>query len=161
MTGRGWFRLGMKALHEISSIAFGGALLACLVINVTAERGAGAAFDAARHLYAAIANYVLIPSMAVVVVSGLLALAATRGYLNAGWAWVKALLGLSVFQATLVVVAAGSRQGEIAAAAGAGDAALLDSLLRSERHTLILLIVLSLANVVLAVWRPKFSKKRD
>ncbi|HKX95784.1 MAG TPA: hypothetical protein VJM48_13855 [Methylibium sp.] len=109
-------------MHEIAAIGFGGALAACLVINLTANRASPAAFAAARDTFAPIAQYLLLPSMAVVVVSGLIALAATRGYLDAGWAWVKALLGLSVFEATL-------------------------------------LIVVSVVNVVLAVWRPRLMVK--
>jgi uncharacterized membrane protein len=156
MSDRRWLRLGTKALHEIASIAFGGGLAACLVINLVADRASPAAFAAARDAFDAIARYVLVPSMAVVVVSGLLALAATRGYLGARWAWLKALLGLSVFEATLLVVGSGRRQAELAAAA-ATDAGVLDDLLRSERHTLWLLLVLSVINVVLAVWRPRLA----
>jgi hypothetical protein len=97
--------------------------------------------------------------MAVVVVSGLIALAATRGDLGAGWAWVKALLGLSVFEATLLLVGSGRTQAELAAATAAADAALVDALLRSGRNTLWLLIAVSVANVVLAVWRPRLRVK--
>ena len=61
---------------------------------------------AARQAIAAIARYVLLPSLALVLVTGLLAIAATRGYHDAGWAWVKALLGIGVFEATLVTVGA-------------------------------------------------------
>jgi hypothetical protein len=154
---RRWYRLGAKALHELASTAFGGALLACLLINGVADRTSPAEFAAARHLFAAIARYVLIPSMAVVVVSGLFALAATRAYMDAGWAWLKALLGLSVFEATLVVVGSSGRHAELVAAAS--DPAVLDALLRSERNTLWLLVVLSVANVVLAVWRPRLTVK--
>jgi hypothetical protein len=160
MNSRGGWRLGAKALHEIASIGFGGALLACLVINLVADRAVAAEFAAARQLFGAIARYVLIPSMAVVVLSGLFALAATRGYLGAGWAWVKALLGLSVFEATLLVVGSSSRHDELAAAIAAGDAAVIDGLMRSERWTLLLLIVLSVVNVLLAVWRPRLSARR-
>lgn len=148
-------RLGAKALHDIASIGFGGALAACLVINLVANRSSPVEFAAARNAFAAIAQYLLVPSMAVVVVSGLVALAATRAYLDAGWAWLKALLGLSVFEATLVIVGSSSKQAELVAAAT--DPTLLDALLRSERNTLWLLIVLSTANVVLAVWRPRLT----
>lgn len=157
MTGRRWLRLGTKALHEIASIGFGGGLAACLVINLVADRASPAEFAAARHAFAAIAQYLLIPSMAVVVVSGLIALAATRSFQDAGWAWVKALLGLSVFEATLVIVGSSHKQAELAAAAA--DPAVLDALMRSERNTLWLLIALSVANVVLAVWRPRLTVK--
>lgn len=157
MSGRRWWRLGSKALHEIASIGFGGALASCLVINLAANRASPAEFAAARQAFAAIAQYVLVPSMAVVVISGLIALAATRGYQDAGWAWLKALLGLSVFEATLLVVGSGRKQAELAAAAA--DTALLETLLRSERNTLWLLIALSVVNVVLAVWRPRLMVK--
>lgn len=157
MRGRRWLRLGAKTLHDVASIGFGGGLAACLVINLVADRASPAAFAAARHAHAAIAQYLLVPSMAFVVISGLIALAATRAYQNAVWAWVKALLGLSVFEATLMVVGASRQQAELAAAAA--DPMLIDTLLRSERNTLWLLIALSVVNVVLAVWRPRLTVK--
>jgi hypothetical protein len=157
MSGRSAWRLGLKALHVVASIGYGGALAACLVINLTASRMTAADYAAARQLFATIAQVVLVPSMAVVVVSGLLALAATRGYHDAGWAWLKALLGLSVFEATLIVVGAGQRQADLLAAAA--EPVVRDALLRSERNTLWLLIALSAANVALAVWRPRLTVK--
>lgn len=159
MNGRAWLRLGAKTVHDVASIAFGGGLAACLVIHLTTDVASPVDFLAARQLFAAIARYVLVPSMAVVVVSGLIALAATRAYLDAGWAWLKALLGLTVFEATLLVVGSSSRHAEVAAAAAAGDMATLLPLLRSERITLWLLIALIVVNVVLAVWRPRLMVK--
>ncbi|MBL8358875.1 MAG: hypothetical protein JNN18_00165 [Rubrivivax sp.] len=157
MTGRGGLRLSAKALHDIASIGYGGGVAAGLVINHTADRTAMAEFAVARQLFAAIAQYVLLPSMAVVVVSGLIALAATRAYMNAGWAWLKALLGFTVFQATLMLVSAARDQAEMAAAGA--DAAAFDALLRAERYTLWLLIAMAVVNVLLAVWRPRPSWK--
>lgn len=157
MTGRAWWRRSLKALHEISAIGVGGGLAACLVIGMTARIASPVEFAVARQAIAAIARYVLLPSLAVVLVTGLLAIAATRAFHDAGWAWVKALLGLSVFEATLVTVGASTRQAELAAAAA--DPGLLASLLHSERNTLLLLLGLSVANVVLAVWRPRLTVK--
>ena len=157
MNGRSWLRLGAKAVHDIASIGFGGSLAACLVINLTASRAASLEFAAARNTFAAIAQYVLIPSMAIVVVSGLIAMAATRGYHDAGWAWVKAILGISVFVATVRVVGAGSKLAELAAAVT--DPSVIDTMLRSERNMLWMLIALCVVNVVLAVWRPRMMIK--
>ena len=56
-----------------------------------------------------------------------------------------------------MVVGSKQKQAEIVAAYA--DPALLDSLLRSERNTLWLLLVLSVINVVLAVWRPRLTRK--
>ena len=154
MNGRTWLRLGAKAVHDIASIGFGGGLAACLVINLTANRASASEFATARHLFAAIAQYALIPSMAIVVVSGLIAMAATRGYHDAGWAWVKAVLGISVFVGTVRLVGSGGAQAELAAAV-VNDPSLLDAMLRSERNMLWVLIALCVVNVVLAVWRPR------
>lgn len=157
MNGKRLWRLLAKVLHEAGAIGFGGGLAACLVINLRGSFGSPASFAAAREAFAAIAQYVLVPSMAIVVLSGLVAMIATRGYHESGWAWAKALLGLSVFEATLLVVASGRKQAEFAAAAA--DPVLLEALLRSERNTLWVLLALSVGNVVLAVWRPRLSVK--
>ena len=88
-------------------------MAACLVINLVANRASSEQFAAARrNAFAAIAQYVLFSSMGIVVVSGLIALAATRSYINAAWAWVKALLDLSVFEATLLIVGSSHRQAD-------------------------------------------------
>lgn len=145
MSGRGWWRRSLKALHDIAAIGVGGGLAACLFIGLTANAASPAEFAAARQAIAAVARYLLVPSLAVVLVTGLLAIAATRALHDAGWAWVKALLGLSLFEATLVTVGAGSRQAKVAAAAA--DPGLPASLLHSERNTLLLLGI-SVANLV-------------
>jgi uncharacterized membrane protein len=155
MSGVPILRRASKFLHEIASMGFGGGLAVCLLINLTANRDSAGEFIAARHVYASIAHYVVIPSMVVVVASGLVALAATRGFMDSGWAWVKALLGLSVFEATLVIVGSSGHQIELALAAP--DSAVLDAMLRSERNTLLLLLAVTAANVVLAVWRPRLT----
>ena len=87
-------------------------MAACTVINLVPNLASSEQFAAARHAFAAIAQYVLFSSMGIVVVSGLIALAATRSYINAGWAWVKALLDLSVFEATLLIVGSSHRQAD-------------------------------------------------
>jgi hypothetical protein len=149
-------------------VAKHGALVVCLVINLTTNMAPPAEFLAARQIFSATAKFVLVPAMAVVMLSGLTALtaltalaalAATRGYRDAGWAWLKALLGMNVFAATLLLAGSAGHPAEIAAALSANDLATLQGLLRSERITLWLLIVLVVVNVVLAVWRPKLAFK--
>lgn len=154
MSGRAFLRRLLKAMHEVAAIGIGGGLAACLAVGMTASP---VDFAASRLAIGAIARFVLLPSLIVVLVTGLLAMAVTRAYQDAGWAWLKALLGLSVFEATLLTIGSSSRPAEILAATA--DSALLASLLQSERNTLWLLIVLSVANVVLAVWRPRLVPK--
>lgn len=151
-TNRFW-RRSLKALHEIAALGIGGGFAACLAINLLSPGASAETFIAGREAFDAIARYVIIPSLAAVLISGLLAIAATRGFHDAGWAWVKALLGLSLFEATLLTVGASRRKSELIAAAG--DPTLLATLLTAERNTLLLLIGICVANIVLAVWRPK------
>ncbi len=155
VNGRRWLRLGVKAAHDIGSIGYGGGLAACLVINLAATGAPDSEFAAARLAHAAVAQYVLIPSLLIVVVSGLIAMASTRGYQDAGWAWVKALLGMSVLVGTFRVVGSAGIPADFAAVAT--DSSLIDAMLRSERNMLWLLIALCVVNVLLAVWRPRLS----
>lgn len=151
------WRRALKALHEIATIGVGGGLVTCLIIGMAVEPSSAAEFTTSRQIIAAIAKYLLLPSMGLVLVSGLLSIAATRGYHNAGWAWLKLLLGISVFEATLLTIGASTQLAELTAAQADPD--LLASLLRSERNTLWILIGLCIVNVVLAVWRPSLLYK--
>ena len=151
-TVRFW-RRSLKALHEVAALGLGGGLAACLVINLAFQGGPLESFVAARAGFDAIARYILIPSLAAILLSGLLSIATTRGFHDAGWAWVKALLGLSLFEATLLTVGASRRKEELLAAAA--DPALLANLLNAERNTLLVLIGICIANIILAVWRPR------
>jgi hypothetical protein len=102
-----------------------------------------------------------VPSLALVLISGLLAIAVNRAFHDAGWAWFKALLGISMFEGTLLTVGAGARRAaELSAAAvgGGGNAAELAQVQRSEWGSLWFLLFLSVVNIVLAVWRPRLLR---
>lgn len=56
--------------------------------------------------------------------SGPLAIAGTRAYMDAGWVWMKVLLGLARFEGTLITIgASASRAAELTAQAAAGQGA--------------------------------------
>jgi len=148
----------LKILHEIGAMGVVGSFAACLVLVLKGPTEPLIAYAAVRQAIALITQWLLLPSLVIVVTSGLLAIAANRAFHNAAWAWVKALLGLSMCEGTLLTINASARRaGELTALAvsGQGDAAQLAELLRTERGGLWLLLTLSLANIVLAVWRPR------
>jgi len=147
----------VKALHEVGTVGYMGSLAACLVLAANAPRDSLLAYAAARQGIASVCQWLLVPSLVLVVTSGLLAIGLNRGYQNAGWAWLKALLGVSMFEGTLLTVAASARHAaDLAAlaAAGQGDPGELAVLLRTEQGGLWLLLGAAAANIVLAVWRP-------
>jgi len=152
----------LKTLHEIGAIGVLGSFAACLVLVATAPKQPLVAYAAVRQSIAAITQWLLVPSLAVVLISGLLAIAANRAYVDAGWAWVKALLGISMFEGTLLTVGAGARHAaelSAAAASGQADPAQLAEVLHSEWSTLWLLLSLSIINILLAVWRPRLTRR--
>ncbi len=152
----------LKALHEVGAIGVMGSFAAWIVLVATAPRDSVIAYAATRRDIAAIAEWLLVPSLALVLISGLLAIAATSAYKDAGWAWLKALLGISLFEGTLLTVGAGARRAaEISAlaASGRGDAGQLHEILKSEWGTLWVLLGISLANILLAVWRPRLLRR--
>jgi hypothetical protein len=151
----------LKTLHELGAVGVMGSFAACLVLVATAPSQPAVAYAAVRHGIAAIAQWLLVPSLGLVLVSGLLALAINRAYHDAGWAWLKALLGIGMFEGTLLTVGASARRAaelSAMAASGAPDPVQLAEVLRTEWGGLWLLLSLAFANIVLAVWRPRFSR---
>jgi hypothetical protein len=152
----------LKALHEIGAVGVMGSFAAWIVLVATAPTDSMVAFAAVRHGISAITHWLLVPSLALVLITGLLAIAATDAYKSAGWAWLKALLGVSVFEGTLLTVGAGARRAaelSTLAASGGDDPAQLAQVLRSEWSTLWLLLALSAVNIALAVWRPRLMRR--
>jgi uncharacterized membrane protein len=154
----------LKILHTLGAVGTLGALAACLVLVMTAPREPLTAYAAVRVGIATIARFLLVPSLMLVLLSGLLSLAANTAYLDAGWAWVKALLGVTMFEGTLLSVAGSARRAaELAALAASGspDPVALAEAVRTERGGLWLMIALSVANIVLGIWRPRFGGRRS
>lgn len=155
-------RLTLKFLHEISSIGLIGSLVAYLVLVATADVNAPAEYAAVRHGIDMICRWILLPSLALVLISGLLAIAVTRPYMEARWVWVKTLLGISMFEGTLGAVASHAQHGaELAAlaAAGKGNPKLMAEVIRGEWIGVWTIMTISIANVVLAVWRPRLKRR--
>lgn len=140
-----------------------GAFAACIALVARVPTHTAAAYAVLRQCIAVITQWLLVPSLALVLISGLLAIAATEAYKDAGWVWVKALLGISLFEGTLLTVAASARQAAALAAdvaSGRGEPGQLAQVLHTEWNGLWMLLALSVANIVLAVWRPRLWSTR-
>ena len=157
-------RQSIKFLHTIGAIGMMGAM-ACLVamLGVLPEPARLAEHAALRGAMGTIATWILLPSLALTLVAGLLAMAASRGYQNAGWAWIKLATGVLVFEAGFSgVVGPLQDEAERSHQALAGDPAALTGLaqtLPAERGTLWVLLAIAALNVVLGVWRPRLRRR--
>ncbi len=151
----------LKFLHEVGAIGVMGSFAACMVLLSTAPADSLIGYAAVLRGISYISRWLLVPSLALVLISGLLAIAATESYKNAAWAWVKALLGISTFEGTLLTVGATARRAaELSSLAltGHGDSVELAQVIRTEWGGLCVLSVLAVVNIILAVWRPRLYR---
>jgi uncharacterized membrane protein len=154
----------LKFLHTLGAIGMMGAMAALGVILLYAPPPTALAeYAAVRSAMAAAATWVFMPSLGLTLIAGLLAIAASPAFHNAGWAWVKAASGILLFESGFVGVL-GPMQREAAdsvkALAGTFDPALLGAGLGAEKMTIWILLAVATVNVVLGVWRPRLVRGR-
>lgn len=151
----------LKAMHVLGSAGVLGALLACLVLDAKAATSTGAMLASQRADIAALVRLAVLPALAVALVSGLLSTAINTLYHEARWVWIKAGLGLAIFEGTLFSVGAGARRAsELAAAAvtGAPNAVELAQVLRTQTRGMWLLMAVAVVSTLLGVWRPRLRR---
>lgn len=165
MNGQLFLRRTLKFLHTMGAIGLMGAMACLLVLLAFVPPPSRLAeYALLRGAMGTIATWVFLPSFAMTLIAGLLAIAANRAFHNAGWAWVKLVSGLAVFEGSFVgVIGPMQEEAEQSAQvlAGKAEIATLAQSLGAEQGTLWLLMAVATANVVLGIWRPKFTKLRD
>lgn len=154
-------RKTMKVLHTLSAAGLLGGLSVYMLLLVVAPQDTPEAYADLRISIMAISNYVLLPSLAIVLLSGLASMVVHDPYLHKGWVWLKAALGILMFKGILTVVGAKAEHALAVAeriAQGELAAEVLEQAVAYEWATLVVMLALSVANVVLGVWRPPLGK---
>jgi hypothetical protein len=155
----------LKFLHTIGAIGLMGAT-ASLIVLISAAPPPTSLAGYALILGAMdkIATWIFYPSLALTLVAGLLAIGANPVYHSAGWVGAKLATGVLIFEGGLVYVQGPIREEaerSASALAGQSDPASITGLAGAERNTLWLLLAVMTTNVVLGVWRPRFSRLPD
>lgn len=156
-------RKTLKFLHTLAACGLIGAVAGYFIVLTTAPQDTPSNYADMRQTISALSNYLLLPSMAVALVSGLLFMVIHRPFQNMRWVWIKALLGLSMFEATLVIVGAKADYAakiSLEIVDGADKADILETALAYEWHSLGAIMAISVANIVLGVWRPALNKRQ-
>jgi len=151
----------LKIFHSLSAAGLIGGLGCYMILLTFAPQDNAAAYADLRESIALVSDYVLVPSLAVALVSGLLAMAFHMPFMDKGWAWAKTIMGILMFKGVLTVV--GSKADHAAALAkrieaGEAERSVLDAAMKYEWSVLWIVMALSVANVVLGVWRPRFAR---
>ena len=151
----------LKFLHTLAAAGLTGAIAALAVVMILAPASASApGYLPTMVSMAKIAAWIIGPSMVLTVITGLLSIAATPGFQDAGWVWAKAATGILILEGGLHVLGPiqdEAKRGADALASGP-DSAGAASLLTSEVNTLWVLLAVSVANIALGVWRPRFPR---
>jgi hypothetical protein len=140
-----------------------GALAAYMVLLATAPHDSPSEYALLRRHIELLSGWLLVPSLALVLLTGLLSMAVHTPFQNARWAWLKLALGLPVFEGTLVTIDGTAQQAaalSARAAAGELDAAAVPALVAHEWNTLWIIMALALAQTVIGVWRPRLRSRR-
>ncbi|MCY4264465.1 MAG: hypothetical protein OXE78_06380 [Gammaproteobacteria bacterium] len=153
----------LKFAHIIGSTGFCAALLALLVLHASLpEPSKLEQFAMLRITMGNVVKWLLLPSTALVVLSGLFAMALNDIYKSAGWVWLKLATGVLILEGTLVYVQApmerAGREG-VAALAGEFDFISIGAILAAERNSAWVILGVALVNIVLGVYRPRLSRR--
>ena len=117
---------------------------------------------ALRQSLAMLSKWLILPSLVAVVLSGILSMAVHHPFQDKGWVWSKLLAGLLIFESTLATVDGPARRAlDIAERARLGeiDAAAMMLEINDRWGAWWVLLTIFLLNVVLGIWRPRFSRR--
>lgn len=156
-----FMRKTVKILHSLSAAGLLGGLAAYAVLLVGAPQDTPAAYADLRASIAVVSNWLLLPALALALVSGLVSMIVHRPFLDMGWAWIKAVLGILMFKGTLTIVSAKADYAATMAermARGEAPPDALAELYTLEWGTLAVVGAIAVANVVLAIWRPRIVR---
>ena len=159
-------RQSVKFLHTVSSCGLLGALIAYILVLWKAPQASVGQYADMRDVISLICRYLLVPSLALSLVTGLVAMIVHRQYQQKRWAWAKAALGLSMFESTLAVTQSKAHEaaGFAAQIAEGHDpehaAMLLAQAIASEWTVLFAIFTLCLAQTALGIWRPRLKLNR-
>jgi hypothetical protein len=131
-------------------------------LDLRASQDTPRAYAEARQTISTFCDYLSLPSLAVALITGLLSMVAHRPFIDTRWAWLKALLGLSMFEATFSIVQSKATTAAVKSAkviTGEGPPGALANALANEWWSLGAIMALSIAQIVLGVWRPRFAKR--
>ena len=158
-------RKALKFLHTLGRVGLLGTFMTLVIVLALLPDPLQDihGYAALTELVDRLARWVLLPSLAITLVSGLLSIGAVTAFHSAGWAWLKLATGVVMFEGTLLAV-----QGPIKREAnltrqflnGDLEASVMATSFDTVSYSIIVLGSVALANVVLGIWRPRLGRRK-
>lgn len=155
----------IKLIHFLAIIGFVGGLASSLVLADFAGNAPPGVLAALRQSIVMVAEALVVPSLIVLVVSGMLLVVARPHLIGARWVWAKALVTLVIASIALLVVQPAITRAAVLAAEGSlgsPSLAAMTQAFSAEQLGGATNLALALVAIGLAVWRPRLGQsKRD
>lgn len=151
----------IKLLHYASLVGLAGGVIVSLVLADTIDATSPSATAGMHAAIALICGGVIVPSLVMMLLSGMLLVIARPRLIAARWVWAKAALGVVTGAVILLALQPAVKAAASMAATGAlGDAPLgpLAAVVASEHAAAWWILGLILVAMVVAVWRPRFGR---
>lgn len=151
----------IKLLHYASLVGLAGGIIVSLVLADAIDVTSPSATASIHAAIALICGALVVPSMVVMLLTGMLLVVARPHLIGARWVWAKAALGLVTGGVILLALQPAVKAAAAMSATGAlGDAAPgpLTSVVASEHAAAWWTLGLVFLAMVLAVWRPRLGR---
>ncbi len=154
----------LKFFHTVGAVGITGGLAAYMIVLASVpETATFSEYLTIRTSLRQISNLLIVPAMAIVLFSGLMVMAVHYPFHNALWAWIKAISGILIFEETLRSIDAASEKAVIGVSKVLSqelDPAELSQYVDDMWLSWWVILALCALNIVLGVWRPRFSGRR-
>ena len=151
----------LKLLHFASLAGLGGGIVVILVLLDTIDATSPSAVASMHAAIALVCGGLVVPSLVVLLLTGMLLVVARPQLINARWVWAKAFVGLIVaatilagFQPLVNALASMSSTGAL----GTPPGPLADTV-ETERWAAYLTLANVVAAMAIAVWRPRLGRQ--
>jgi len=151
----------LKLLHFASLAGLGGGIVVILVLLDTIDATSPSAVAGMHAAIALICSGLVVPSLVVLLLTGMLLVVARPQLINARWVWAKAFVGVIVAATILAgfqpLVNALASMAVTGALGDAPPGPLADTV-ETERWAAYLVLANVVAAMLIAVWRPRLGR---
>lgn len=151
----------VKLLHFAGLVGLAGGIMVALVLASAIDETSPSGAATVHAAIALVGSAVVVPSLIMVLVSGMLLVVARPQLISARWVWLKAALGVVVGAVVLLALQPAFRAAAVMSAGGAlGERAIvpLATVVAREYGAAYATLALLLAAGVVAIWRPRLGR---